>query len=207
MSRMVIAGIGTGVGKTFISAIVTEALEADYWKPVQAGNLDYTDTDVVRELTSNSKSEFHSEAYRLSQPLSPHAAAEIDGIEIKIEKLKLPQTENKLVIELAGGLMVPLNSKELNIDLIKKWEAPVILVSQNYLGSINHTLLSVNILQSNNIKIAGIIFNGARKQSTEEFILEYTQLNCLCRIDYEQEINKALVKKYASELKDKLISI
>lgn len=204
MKTFVVAGIGTGIGKTFVSAILVEAMEADYWKPVQAGDLDNSDTNAVRALISNSKSFFHPEAFRLSAPMSPHAAAKIDGIEIETEKLFLPKTKNNLIVELAGGLMVPLNSKELNIDLIKKWDAPVILVSQNYLGSINHTLLSTAVLKSNGIKLAGIIFNGEQNDSTENFILEYTRTNCIARVRQETEINKQVVKRYAEELQEKL---
>ena len=204
MKNIVVAGIGTGIGKTFIAAILTEALEADYWKPVQAGSLDFTDTDVVRQYITNQKSFLHPEAYRLSAPMSPHAAAEIDGVEIDLHKLSLPSASNILVIEPAGGLMVPLNSRELNINLIKQWNVPVILVSQNYLGSINHTLLSVEVLKQHGIELAGIIFNGERKPSTEDFILQYTRTDCIAKINLEKEITKAIVKQYADELKEKL---
>src|SRR6185295_2253501 len=142
MIKTVVAGIGTGVGKTFISTILVEALEADYWKPVQAGNLDFTDTDFVRQHISNKKTVFHPEVYRLSSPSSPHAAAANDGTNIDLQKLTIPQAQNNLVIEPPGGLMVPLNQLELNVDLICRWDIPVILVSRNYLGSINHTLLT-----------------------------------------------------------------
>jgi len=204
MKNIVVAGIGTGIGKTFIAAILTEALEADYWKPVQAGSLDFTDTDVVRQYITNQKSFLHPEAYRLSAPMSPHAAAEIDGVEIDLHKLSLPSASNILVIEPAGGLMVPLNSRELNINLIKQWNVPVILVSQNYLGSINHTLLSVEVLKQHGIELAGIIFNGERKPSTEDFILQHTRTDCIAKINLEKEITKAIVKQYADELKEKL---
>jgi dethiobiotin synthetase len=204
MNRIVVAGIGTGIGKTIVSAILTEALNADYWKPVQAGSLDHTDTDVVRELVSDSTSFFHPEVYRLSQPVSPHAAAAIDGVTIDLNKLAIPKTNNKLIVELAGGLMVPLNSKDLNIDLVKQWDANVILVSQNYLGSINHTLLSVAALKNNGIRLAGIIFNGEENKATEDFILQYTQANCIGRINHEAEINNEVVKRYAEKLKGAL---
>ena len=204
MKNIVVAGIGTDVGKTFVAAILTEALEADYWKPVQAGSLNYTDTDFVKEHVSNSKSFFHPEVYRLQAAMSPHAAAGSEGIEIELNKLYIPQTNNRLIIEPAGGLMVPLNNKKLNIDLIQQWDAPVILVSQNYLGSINHTLLSVEVLKSYNINLAGIIFNGQRNSSTEDFILQYTGLACLAKINPEAEINQAIVKKYADELREQL---
>jgi len=198
---IVVAGIGTGIGKTFIATILTEALEADYWKPVQAGNLDYTDTDFVKAHISNTKTVFHPEAYRLSAPVSPHAAAKIDGVEIDLEKLYVPTTDNTIIIEPAGGLMVPLNNKQLNIDLLKQWDLPVILVSQIYLGSINHTLLSVEVLKNRSINLLGIIFNGERNQATEEFILQYTGVKCLARINYESGIDKAVIKKYADKVK------
>ncbi len=200
MSVFIIAGTGTGVGKTLVAAIVTEAFKADYWKPVQAGNLEYTDTDFIREFISNERSVLHAEACRLSQPMSPHAAAEIDGVNISLQELSLPKTENKLVVELAGGLMVPINNKELNIDLLKKWNAPVILVSQNYLGSINHTLLSVAALQTSQVKVAGIIFNGEPNAATENFILQYCKIKYLGRITPEAEITKLTVQKYAQKL-------
>lgn len=195
--KYIIAGIGTEIGKTFISSILTEALEADYWKPIQSGTLEFTDTDTVRSLISNNKTVFHPEAYRLKEPMSPHAAARIDGIEIELSKFELPQTNNSLIVELAGGIMVPLNNRETNLDLIKKLNIPVILVSKNYLGSINHTLLSVEILKLNHINVKGVIFNGEQNKSSEDFILNYTKLDFLGRIDFEKNISKDVVKKYA----------
>ena len=195
--KYIIAGIGTEIGKTFVSSILTEALEADYWKPIQSGALDFTDTDTVRSLISTNKTVFHPETYRLNKPMSPHAAAEIDGVEIELSKFELPKTNNHLIVEMAGGIMVPLNNRETNLDLIKKLNIPVILVSKNYLGSINHTLLSVEILKLNNINIKGIIFNGQQNISSEDFILNYTKLDFLGRIDFEQNLDKNVVKKYA----------
>jgi dethiobiotin synthetase len=204
MKGIVVAGIGTGIGKTFIATILTEALEADYWKPVQAGNLDFTDTDFVKLHITNQKSYFHPEAYRLSAPMSPHAAAKIDGVQIAFDKLAIPETNNIIIIEPAGGLMVPLNNSHLNMDLLGQWKLPVILVSQNYLGSINHTLLSVEVLKMHDINLLGIIFNGERNPSTEDFILPYTGVDCLAKINKETTIDKSVVKRYADELKDKL---
>jgi dethiobiotin synthetase len=204
MNGVVVAGIGTGIGKTLVAAIITEALQADYWKPVQAGNLDFTDMDFVKQHNCNTKTFFHPEAYRLTMPMSPHAAAKIDGVIIELEKLSVPQSSNTIVIEPAGGLMVPLNDRQLNIDLLKQWELPVILVSQNYLGSINHTLLSVELLKLHGIKLVGIIFNGERNASTEDFILEYTGVPCIGKIEYEKEITKELVKHYADEFRKNL---
>lgn len=165
-----ITGIGTDVGKTIVSAIVVEKLQADYWKPVQAGDLDNSDTIKVKQLISNEVSVFHREAYRLTQPYSPHKAAALDGVEIDIKKIKLPKTNNQLIIEGAGGLMVPLNDQHLMIDLIEKLNADVILVSRNYLGSINHTLLSLEALLNRGISIRAIIFNGDADEYSENVI-------------------------------------
>ena len=204
MKRFVIAGIGTEIGKTFISAILTQALEADYWKPVQAGSLDCTDTDFVKLHISNHKTVFHPEGYRLQAAMSPHAAAAAEGLSIDLEKLEIPVTGNHLVIELAGGLMVPLNDRELNTDLLKHWGLPVILVSQNYLGSINHTLLSLEVLKQQGIEVPGIIFNGDCNPATEEFILRYSGVPCLARIERHEQITKATVKELADGLKSRL---
>jgi len=201
MKNIVVAGIGTGIGKTFIAAIITEALQADYWKPVQAGSLDFTDTDTVRSLVSNSISYFHPEAYRLSVAASPHTAAEREGLTIELNLLHLPDSENRLIVEPAGGLMVPLNKREVNIDLLKQWKAPVILVSQNYLGSINHTLLSIAALKQHAIELAGIIFNGESNPSGENFILDYTGAKCIGHINSEITVNKTVVKQWADRLK------
>lgn len=200
MKSYFVSGIGTDVGKTIASAILAEALEADYWKPIQAGELDNTDTMKVRSLISNKKSILHTERYLLSQPQSPHAAATHDGIEIDLKTIQIPNTTNTLIIEGAGGLMVPLNNEYLVIDLIQQLKAEVILVSKNYLGSINHTLLSFDALKSRNIPIAGIIFNGKSNKASEEFILNHTKLKCILRIDEEQEIIKATISKYKSML-------
>lgn len=200
MKRYFVSGIGTDVGKTVAAAILVEALKADYWKPVQAGELDNTDTMKVRKLVSNSVSVFHEEVFKLTKPMSPHAAAAIDKKVVSCSTINMPPTNNTLIIEGAGGLMVPLNDQELVIDLVKKLEAEVVLVSRNYLGSINHTLLSVEALKSRNIPIAGIIFNGAGVPSTESYILNYTGLKCLLRISDENSINKKVVLKYKSRL-------
>lgn len=196
-SKIIVAGIGTEIGKTVASAVLVEALQADYWKPIQSGGLDDSDTDTVRRLVSNPVSYFHPEAFRLTQPLSPHAAADIDGITIELGKLNVPDTQNSLVIELAGGLMVPLNHQELTIDLVQKLNLPVILVSRNYLGSINHTLLSVDACRSRNIPLLGILFNGPSVSSTETFILNYTGLPCLGRIGQEAIITSSVISAYA----------
>jgi len=188
-----ITGIGTGIGKTITAAILTEKLKADYWKPIQSGDLDDSDTLKVKALISNDKTTFHPETYRLTQPYSPHKSAAIDGVEIDINQFSSPETDNVLIIEGAGGLMVPLNEKDLMIDLIKKLKAEVILVSQNYLGSINHTILSWKALQRENISIKGIIFNGEADTESERYILQYTGLHLIGRIPHLAQTDKQSV--------------
>ncbi|RVU00627.1 dethiobiotin synthase [Mucilaginibacter limnophilus] len=188
-----ITGIGTGIGKTIVSAVLVEKLKADYWKPVQSGDLDDSDTLKVKALVSNPISVFHSETYKLTQPYSPHKSADIDGITIDPDKFRLPQTTNQLLIEGAGGLMVPLNDSFLMIDLIKRLSARVVLVSQNYLGSINHTLLSVAVLKQYDIPLEGIIFNGANDVYSEKYIFKYTGAKLLGRVPDYPVINKSIV--------------
>ncbi|TFF36704.1 dethiobiotin synthase [Mucilaginibacter psychrotolerans] len=190
-----ITGIGTGIGKTLVAAIVVAKLKADYWKPIQSGDLHSTDTMLVHSLVSNNQTVFHPEAYRLTQPYSPHKSAKLDGITIDFKSIIAPATDNLLVIEGAGGLMVPLNNEYLIVDLIAQLDAEAILVSQNYLGSINHTLLSVAMLKQRGIAIKGIIFNGETDASSEEYILAYTGVPLLGKIPVLPEINPLSVAK------------
>jgi dethiobiotin synthetase len=198
-----VTGIGTGIGKTIVSAILTEHLEADYWKPVQAGDLDQSDSLKVKSLISNSHTTIHPECYQLTQPMSPHASAKLDHIEIQISNFKLPETKRPLIVEGAGGLMVPLNENDLIMDLISFLKLEVILISQNYLGSINHTLLTVNTLKQQGIKIKGIIFNGEANAESERYILTYTKLPCLGKIPPLETPDKETIReagKYLSFL-------
>ncbi|QJD98151.1 dethiobiotin synthase [Mucilaginibacter robiniae] len=176
-SPLFVTGIGTDVGKTVVSAILVEKLKADYWKPVQSGDLENSDTMKVRNLVSNPISKFHPETYRLTQPLSPHQSAAIDGIKIELNHFKLPETNNQLIIEGAGGLMVPLNDETFIIDLIQHLKAEVVLVVRNYLGSINHTLLSLELLKQKKIKVKALIFNGEENESSEILIKGHLSLN------------------------------
>lgn len=204
--KLFITGIGTDVGKTVASAIVVEALEADYWKPVQAGDLDFSDTDKVKKRVSNSKSVFHPNAYALQTPASPHLAAAIDGLTININEIKEPKTKNNLVIEGAGGVFVPLNEQDCIIDLIQP-DYKVIVVSRHYLGSINHTLLTIEALKSRNIAVAGIIFSGDENKATEEIILAKTNIPMIGRIENEPFIDENVVKYYADKFRDNLLKL
>ena len=202
MKGCVVAGIGTEIGKTVVSAVLVEAFDADYWKPVQSGGLDHTDTDEVRSLVSTKDRVFHPEGYRLEVPASPHASAAAAGVEIEPAKLVLPQTDRFLVVELAGGLLVPLNDKALNIDLLEGWGLPVVLVSNYYLGSINHTLLSIEALNRRNIPLAGLVFNGAPVPETRSVILSYSGERVLLDLPQTDEVTPEFVRVHAKEVGD-----
>jgi dethiobiotin synthetase len=197
-----ITGISTEVGKTVAAAIITEALQADYWKPIQAGELYNSDTHKVKRLISNSKSVFHENSYGLKTPMSPHAAAEIEGVIIDLKKIKTPKTKNHLVIEGAGGLLVPLNESTTILDIIKP-AYKVIVVSRHYLGSINHTLLTIKLLQEKGFDVA-IIFSGDAHKTTEDIIVKMTNVTVIGRINEEPYFDKNVVKEYADKFKEKL---
>jgi dethiobiotin synthetase len=202
MKKIFITGISTEVGKTIASAIVTEALQADYWKPIQAGELDNSDTKKVEQLVSNKVSEFHPNSYALQTPMSPHAAAEIDGVSIELNKIKEPKTKNHLVIEGAGGLLVPLNDSETILDIIKP-EYKILVVSRHYLGSINHTLLTVKLLQEKGLDVS-IIFSGNEHKTTEEIIQKMTSVPVIGRIEEEPYFDINVVREYADLFREKL---
>ncbi len=195
-----VTAIGTDSGKTLVSAIVCEALGADYWKPVQSGLP--RDTETVASLVSNTNTIFHPERFLLKTPASPHAAAKIDGVKIRLDSFQLPPTRNTVVVEGAGGCLVPLSEHHLIIDLVSRLNLEMILVSNLYLGSINHTLLTCEAIKKRNLPVKGIIFNGEANEESERIILHYTNLRCLLRIRKESAINREAVKAYASELKE-----
>lgn len=204
--KLFITGISTDVGKTVASAIITESLKADYWKPIQAGDLETSDTHKIKAYISNDKTKFHENSYALNTPASPHLAAEIDGITIDLNKILEPKTENHLVIEGAGGLFVPLNNQDTIANLIQP-DYKVIVVSRHYLGSINHTLLTIEALQNRNIKVAGIIFNGERNEATEAIILSKTGVNCIGRIEKEPYFDKNVILEYADLFRENLLKL
>ncbi len=204
--KLFITGISTDVGKTIASSIVVEALTADYWKPIQAGDLENSDSMKLKSLLSNDISKIHENSYLLNTPASPHYAAEIDNITIDIQKIIEPKTNNHLVIEGAGGLFVPLNNDNCIIDLIEQ-DYKVVIVSRHYLGSINHTLLTIEALNSRNIKIAGIIFSGDENKSTESIILSKTNINFIGRINQEPYFDKNIVSEYADLFRENLLKL
>lgn len=204
--ELFITGIGTDVGKTIASAIITQALEADYWKPIQAGDLDNSDSHKIQRYISNNKTVIHPNSYKLNTPASPHLAAELDGITIDLKNIIEPKTQNHLVIEGAGGILVPLNNDDCIIDLIKK-EYKVIVVSRHYLGSINHTLLTFEALKSRKIEVAGIIFSGDENHASESIILNKTKAKFIGRIDNEPYFDQNVIQYYADKFRDNLINL
>ena len=204
--KLFITGISTDVGKTIASSILVEALEADYWKPIQAGDLDNSDSHKIESYISNNKTVIHKNSYLLNTPASPHLAAKLDGVTIDLNQIKEPVTENHLIIEGAGGLFVPLNDTDCVIDLIKP-DYKVVVVSRHYLGSINHTLLTIEALQNRKINIAGIIFNGNENKSTEEIILSKTGIKSLGRINEEPYFDKNVILEYADIFRKNLLNL
>ncbi len=204
--KLFITGISTDVGKTIASAIIVEALQADYWKPIQAGDLDNSDSHKIKSYVSNDKTVIYENSYKLNTPASPHLAAELDGITIDLKNINEPETQNHLVIEGAGGILVPLNDKDCIIDLIQK-EYKVIVVSRHYLGSINHTLLTIEALKSRKINITGIIFSGQENKSSEAIILNKTGIKCIGRIEQEPYFDKNVIKEYADLFRENLLNL
>ncbi len=178
--QFIITGTGTGIGKTLAAAILMLGLDADYWKPLQSGTP--TDTDTVKALTALPASRFHKESYVFKQPLSPHIAAEMEGITIDVANIKAPPTPRSLLVEGAGGLMVPVTRSLLMIDLFKSLGAPVILCARTELGTINHTLLSVEALRARGIPLHGLIFLGPEMKNTRKTILDFTKARMLGHI-------------------------
>jgi len=195
-----VTGIDTDSGKTLASAILCEALQADYWKPIQAGTP--RDADVVSSLVTSNTFKTYPEAYLLKTPASPHAAAKIDNIHISLSDFKIPESDNIIIIEGAGGCLVPINDHDFVIDIISHLKSEVILIADLYLGSINHTLLTIEALRNRNLHIKGIIFNGESNPESERIILLHSKLKCLLRIAKEDTVDKYTVKKYASQLKE-----
>ena len=199
MKDLFITGIDTEIGKTLTSAIFAKAFSYDYWKPIQCGNLEKTDSDIIRYLLPSDTSKVHAESYVFEKPASPHIAAGDQPIDI--QKCERPMTQKSLIIEGAGGVLVPINDKHYMIDLIQKFNCHVVVVSKNYIGSINHTLLTLEALKNRDIPILGIVFNGARNVEIENSILNRYKVPNLLHILPEPKINFSIITKYADILK------
>ena len=214
-----ITGIGTNVGKTIVSAILTEALKADYWKPIQSGTIEGRDSETIRSLIRNDLSIIYPEVYLLKEPLSPHFAAKIDSVNIELEKIRLPErynssinassnkTQNNLIIEGAGGILVPINKYKYVIDIAKKFDCEIILVVSNYLGCINHSLLSINYLLGNHFKIKAVVFNGEFAPEVKQAIAEYSSHITVIEIPTLKEVSMEFVTETSRTIKDKYFKL
>jgi dethiobiotin synthetase len=199
MHKIIVAGSGTGVGKTLVSAILATLLEGDYWKPVQCGGEEDSDTAAMKKLIGTGRHRIYPPACSLKAPLSPHHAARLEGFQIDTEAITPPETARPLIIESVGGIFVPLTAKILSIDLFKSWNGQWVIVSKHYLGSINHTLLTIDALKRQHVSIAGLIFNGEPNQDSEAAILEISQLPLLGRLLPEKNLNLQTIQRYAKQ--------
>jgi len=198
--QLFITGIGTEIGKTVCSAILTKYFKADYWKPIQSGDLHFSDSMKIKEWVSENVI-IHPERYRLKLAASPHQSASEEGVLINSNDFKLPETQNNLIVEGAGGLMVPISDDEFIIDLIEKLNLPVALVVRNYLGCINHTLLSLMVLEQKNIKLEYLILNGSFPADTERMICKNIQEETkIIRIPDIEKITKENIERITKQL-------
>lgn len=200
MANYFITGIGTNVGKTIAAAILTEALQADYWKPIQTGYIEGTDKNTVMRLISNFKTVFHNEIYSYKEPASPHIAAALENCNVVINKIALPHTQNNIIIEGAGGILVPLNNTDFVIDIAKKLEAKIVLVCRNYLGCINHSLLSIDYLMKNGFNVKGLILNGSFDSAVKSAIVNYAKLPVIAELPDLTVITKETILAQAQNV-------
>lgn len=197
-----VSGIGTDVGKTIVSSVLCELLFANYWKPVQSGELDNTDSMKVNRLVSFETFKYFPEKFRLTQPLSPHVSAKLDGVRINASDFIFPKFTRNLIVEGAGGLMVPINEDGLlYCDLAAEWKLPTILISRHYLGSINHTLMSIETLRSRNIPILGIIYVGNELPMTEDIIFTKTLIPTLFHVPIFENLTKETISTFVNQLR------
>jgi len=195
-----ITGIDTDVGKTVVAAVLVEKLKCNYWKPVQSGDLHHTDTDKVKAMVSNTQTKYYPETIRLNEPLSPHASAKIDGVHISLDDFSLPATSN-LIVEGAGGLFVPLNHEgDCIIDLAVRLDLETIVVVRNYLGSINHTLLTLSELKNRGIKVKGMILVGEENKESQEIITTISGVSYLGIVPIVEKLDEAFIRECGKEI-------
>ncbi|AYN02060.1 dethiobiotin synthase [Chryseobacterium sp. 3008163] len=198
--KLFVTGIGTEVGKTVCSAILVQYFKADYWKPIQSGDLHFSDSMKIRDWVSEGIV-IHQEIYRLKLAASPHQSAGEEGILIHVNDFTLPETQNNLIVEGAGGLMVPLSDSEFMIDLIEKLDIPVALVVRNYLGCINHSLLSIMALNQRKINLKYLILNGDFPIDTERIIRKNIQQETeIIRIPNIENLTKENIESVTKQL-------
>ena len=185
IDRLFVTGTDTGVGKTLVAGMLAYLLEAHYWKPIQAGTAPTTDSWTVADWIG--KERVFPERYRLAHPMSPNQAARLEGIDLHLDQIHAPETDEKLVVEGAGGLMVPINDKDMILDLIQQLGYPVVLVTLTRLGTLNHTLMSIEMLRARKIPILGVIFNGETHDPNMHDILHFGNVHLigyLPQLDY-----------------------
>lgn len=206
--KLFVTGTDTDIGKTVVSSILVSGLQAAYWKPIQAGRDPITDTEFLKRTTGLPDAHFYEESFNLTEPMSPHAAAEIDGITIGFDDIREPNTAQKhLIIEGAGGLIVPVNDDQYVIDLIAHFGYPALLVAKSGLGTLNHTLLSLEAMRNRNIPIFGVVLAGERHDSNEEAIIKYGKIERLFRLPILPELNPDSVNEaFHSSLKNPVYS-
>lgn len=194
--KLFVSGTDTGIGKTVVSAALTLGGKGCYWKPVQSGLREETDTQYVQRTTGLPDDRFHAERYRLSEPLSPHASAEIDGMRIRLREFELPEPGKRpLVVEGAGGLLVPLNDRQMIIDLIAYLELPVLLVARSELGTLNHTFLSLEALRRKEIPVIGVVMNGPQNEGNRRAIEKYGRVDVLAEIEPREHVDPPALKE------------
>ena len=207
--KFIICGTDTGIGKTLISSFFVRGLNSFYWKPIQSGIESETDSQTVEKLAQVSREKIIKEAYVFTKPLSPHWAAEIDKKTINFDMLRLPKVKGSLIVETAGGLMVPITRNFLQIDQIKRWNLPVILVCKSSLGTLNHTLLSIEALKRRNIEILGLVVNGEKHLDNPKTLFEFSGIPIITEFPYVKKVDLKSFDVLWNELdiKNKLISI
>lgn len=198
MSGYFVTGTDTNVGKTIVSAYLMRALDGDYWKPVQSGLEGETDTEAVRRLTGLPPERFHPPAYELRAPLSPHESARREGVTISLDRFKLPKTARPLIVEGAGGVLVPLNGDALMVDLMRRLNLPVILVARTALGTINHTLVSLEALRARSVAIVGVITNGEPNAANRMAIETYGRVRVLCELPVLSPLDAQSIAAFAA---------
>ena len=207
--KFIICGTDTDIGKTLISSFFVKGLNSYYWKPIQSGTESQTDSQTIERLAQISKEKIIKEAYVFTKPLSPHWAAEIDQKTINFDKLRLPKVQDSLIVETAGGLMVPITRNFLQIDQIKKWNLPVILVCKSSLGTLNHTLLSIEALKQRNIKILGLVVNGEKHLDNPKTLVQFSGIPLITEFPYikKMDSNNLDILWKELDIKKKLISL
>lgn len=187
---LIICGTDTDVGKTIISALIVQGLKATYWKPIQSGLADGGDTGRICQLLNLSSNRWIKESYKFKAPVSPHWAAEKEEIKIKTNNLELPKTSNFLVIETAGGVMVPLTRKFLQIEQIQLWNLPVLLVARSGLGTLNHTLLTLEALKNKGIEVLGLFLNGPSHEDNPKTLEQFGHVPVIGQLPLLSEVSK-----------------